>query len=142
MPKLSLRLPVAWRAGSDGVGMSLRTPAVAALAVLSALGGVAAAAIALPTTPPRPIAAATASPTATPTAEVRTKTIRRTIHVVRRDKAGGGSSSGTNTARPGALERPGPAPRRARPAPGARRTRRVRGPSRRRLRPRPRSRWR
>jgi hypothetical protein len=66
--------------------MNLRTPLIASLAVVSALGGVAAAAIALPTSAPEP-AAALVAPTATPTPEVQTKTIRRTIHVVRRDKA-------------------------------------------------------
>ena len=69
-------------------GMNLRTPSSPAVAVLSALGGVAAAAIALPSRRAWPTAAAVA-PTATPTPEVRTKTIRRTIHVVRRDKVRG-----------------------------------------------------
>jgi hypothetical protein len=65
-------------------GMNLRTPLFASLAVVSALGGVAAAAIALPSgSTPEP--AATAIPSATP--EVRTQTVRRTIHVVRRDRA-------------------------------------------------------
>ena len=72
-------------------GMNLRTPLFASLAVVSALGGVAAAAIALPSgSAPEPTAAAV--PSATPTPEVRTKTIRRTIHVVRRDKAADGAA--------------------------------------------------
>jgi uncharacterized membrane protein YgcG len=65
--------------------MNLRTPLIASIAVLSALGGVAAAAIALPTSPPAKTAAVV--PAATPTPEVRTETVRRTIHVVKRDKA-------------------------------------------------------
>ena len=40
------------------MGMNLRTPLFASLAVVSALGGVAAAAIALPTSAPEPTAAA------------------------------------------------------------------------------------
>jgi hypothetical protein len=66
--------------------MNLRTPLIASIAVLSALGGVAAAAIALPTSPPK-VNAAQIVPSATPTPEVRTETVRRTIHVVKRDKA-------------------------------------------------------
>jgi hypothetical protein len=74
-------------------GMNLRTPLIGSLAVVSALGGVAAAAITLPSgSAPEPTAA-TVAPSATPTPEVRTKTIRRTIHVVRRDKAERASSS-------------------------------------------------
>jgi hypothetical protein len=81
-------------------GMNLRTPLIASLAVVSALGGVAAAAITLPSgSAPEPTAA-TVAPSATPTPEVRTKTIRRTIHVVRRDKAGSPSSSPAPPARP------------------------------------------
>ena len=56
--------------------MSLRTPLVIAVAVLSALGGVALAAVAMPSASPRTVAAAATS-SATP--EVQTKTIRRTI---------------------------------------------------------------
>jgi hypothetical protein len=60
--------------------MNLRTPLIASLAVVSALGGVAAAAIALPSgSAPEPTAGAVV-PSAPP--EVRTET----IHVVRRDK--------------------------------------------------------
>jgi hypothetical protein len=59
--------------------MSLRTPIVVAVALLSALGGVALAAVALLSSPPRP--------TAAPAPEVRTETVRRTIHVVRREKS-------------------------------------------------------
>jgi uncharacterized membrane protein YgcG len=66
--------------------MNFRTPLIASIAVLSALGGVAAAAIALPTSPPKANVAAIV-PTATPTPEVRTETVRRTIHVVQRAKA-------------------------------------------------------
>jgi len=84
LPNLSPGLPDAWGVAADGVGMSLRTPVIAAVAVLSALGGVAAAAIALPSSPPRS-AAAQVVPTATP--EIRTETVRRTIHVVRKDKS-------------------------------------------------------
>src|SRR3954454_24268343 len=74
-------------------GMNLRTPIVIAVAVLSALGGIAAAAIALPTASPRPLTAA-----ATPTPQVRTETIRRTIHVVRPDEpAATTSRAGSNT---------------------------------------------
>ena len=74
-------------------GMNLRTPLFASLAVVSALGGVAAAAIALPSSAPEPTASAVA-PAATATPEVRTKTIRRTIHVVRREKASRSTSGG------------------------------------------------
>src|SRR3954467_15278843 len=82
-------------------GMNLRTPLVASVPVLSALGGVAAAAIALPSSPPKPTAAAV-QPVATATPEVQTKTIRRTIHVVRKDKTqdGGSSSSSSRAAAP------------------------------------------
>jgi hypothetical protein len=59
--------------------MSFKTPTAIAVGVVSALAGVAAAAIALPTSPPAPTTIATA--TATP--EVRTETVRRTIHVRR-----------------------------------------------------------
>jgi hypothetical protein len=65
--------------------MNFRTPLIASIAVLSALGGVAAAAIALPTSPP-PVKAAAIVPSATPTPEVRTETVHRTIHVVQRHK--------------------------------------------------------
>ena len=58
LPKLSLALPGAWGPGSDAVGMSLRTPLVIAVAVLSALGGVALAAVAMPSASPRTVAAA------------------------------------------------------------------------------------
>jgi hypothetical protein len=77
--------------------MNLRTPLVASVAVLSALGGVAAAAIALPSSAPEPTAAAVAE-TATP--EMRTKTIRRTIHVVRRDGTENSSATPARTAAP------------------------------------------
>jgi hypothetical protein len=72
--------------------MNFRTPLVASVAVLSALGGVAAAAIALPSSPPKSAAAAV-QPVATATPEVQTKTIRRTIHVVRKDRSDDSGSS-------------------------------------------------
>ena len=84
--------------------MNLRTPLIASVAVLSALGGVAAAAIALPSSGPEPTATAVA-PAATPTPEVRTKTIRRTIHVVRRDKSEGSTASSAASSRAGAHRR-------------------------------------
>jgi uncharacterized membrane protein YgcG len=75
--------------------MNFKTPTAIAVGVVSALAGVAGAAIALPSSPPAP--AATTVATATPTAEVRTKTVRRTIHVVKRDRPAA-PSSGTPAA--------------------------------------------
>ncbi len=91
--------------------MSLRTPLVIAVAVLSALGGVALAAIAMPSAKPRTVAAV-AGPSATP--EVQTKTIRRTVHVVRRDKSSASSSSSSRRpARAAATPVATPAPTRS-----------------------------
>ena len=64
--------------------MSLRTPIVVAVALLSALGGVALAAVAMPASPSRPTPAA-AAVAPSPTPEVRTETVHRTIHIVRRE---------------------------------------------------------
>src|SRR4051794_34621773 len=77
--------------------MNLRTPLIASLAVVSALGGVALAAIALPSGSASEPAVA-AVPSATPAPEVRTTTIHRTIHVVRRHK--GEDASSTRSAAP------------------------------------------
>jgi hypothetical protein len=79
--------------------MNLRTPLFASLAVVSALGGVAAAAIAFPSgSDPEPAAAV-----ASATPEVRTETIRRTVHVRRarsRDDAPSRTAAPARTASP------------------------------------------
>jgi hypothetical protein len=61
--------------------MSFKTPTAIAAGVVCALAGVAGAALALPSSPPQPAAAVA---TATPAPQVRTETVRRTIHVERR----------------------------------------------------------
>ena len=134
MPKLSLRLPVAWGVQSEGVGMSLRTPAGVTLAVLSALGGVAAAAIVLPTSP-RPSAAASAGPRPAPRPPRSGRDVRRTIHVVRRarphsepdggERPGSRGSASVRTSDSGPPRGRRPGPRTATPAPAAAATTRV-----------------
>jgi hypothetical protein len=77
--------------------MSFKTPTAITVGVVSALAGVAAAAIALPSSPPATTTTATATP------EVRTETVRRTIHVTRRDRSGDdNSASRTRGAAPAA----------------------------------------
>ena len=118
-------------------GMSLRTPLVLAVALLSALAGVAVAAVALPSSPPRPVrAAASASP------EIQTQTIRRTIHVVRRDAsasattaASGSTDDSTRGSGRSARRRRGPPPQ---PQRRRRLVARTRPEQRRRSRPPPR----
>src|SRR4051794_1193389 len=83
---LSLRLPGAWVSTRDGGGMTFKTPVAIAAAVATALGGVAAAAVALPSPSSSP-AAMVAAPSATP--EVRPETVHRTIHVTRHDRRHG-----------------------------------------------------
>jgi hypothetical protein len=64
--------------------MRFKTPTAIAVGVVSALAGVTGAALALPSSPPEPTAAIA---TPTPTPEVRAETVRRTIHVTKRDRS-------------------------------------------------------
>ena len=95
LPNLSPALPVAWGVAADGVGMNLRTPVIATVAVLSALGGVAAAAIALPSTPAPPSPPPPSRPPPRPSrCRPRRSAARSTSSAkTRRSNSGGGSSS-------------------------------------------------
>jgi hypothetical protein len=83
-PNLSLRLDRAWGAARDCAGMTFKTPVAIAAAVATALGGVATAAIAFPSSPSSSPAAVVAAPSASP--EVRTETVHRTVHVTRHER--------------------------------------------------------
>jgi hypothetical protein len=80
--------------------MPFTTPAVITAGVVSALAGVAGAAIALPSSPAAAPSLAVAAPSATP--EVRTETVRRTVHVTRRDRRAGDGTPSRHSSAPAA----------------------------------------
>ena len=73
-----------WGCPDDAGSVTFTTPRVAAIAVLAALGGIGASALAFqPDTPP----ATTAAAATTAPVEVRTETIHRTVRVTRHERS-------------------------------------------------------